>query len=738
MNSRCRTGSRSSQRGAALLIFALLVILGLLGAFFGQLDSTSQTSQRNKITDEALAQAKEALIGYAATYRDRQHPTDVFGYLPCPDMDTNGISEDADNDGFAESTCRLADTTVVGRLPWKTLGLPPLRDGAGECLWYAVSGSAKNSPSTSVFNWDTLGQLVIQDAGGTALVSTAEHDRPLAIVFSPGSVLGSQSRASSGTSECGGSNAAADYLEGLGILGTSTPPAAKIPSTILLANADSIRNGTNNDRGLVITSKEIFDRIKKRTDFGGDSAKPGDIYTLLYDLTSCLNRKTTATLATLSSDPLSWAPSSTNKGIDNIISRLAEANNCAPYNDANTQQRKVLDNWKDNLLYATMDPSDITNPSKMISVNEFADCKGVLIFSGERTGAQTRTPAEQGDKAKYLETYLSIFPDSPYNTIPAASTFPGTAPYEFNPLNPATDIARCIKGLPAGSTQVTFTDDFGTFVAAGPLSSAAVTPNATNQTVTITDASGTGNGCFWSPIAVPLAGKALRAYYEFQFSYPDKFSLGDLTTTDRGNGFTFQMVRSDVGAPSSTTCGTESAMGALGSADIWGSFSFIIETDVHKDTARSDPTENHTAIMTNGSLTHAAGTITTTCDGTASGCRHSPANKFEESPVPAAHNQRIEIHTGCNSTCTNCDPTNHVSPNTYARITAWVDCTDCNDVARDLNRTTKPPMIQRCTILNTEMNLIYFGFTGGFLPGATAGEAPAQSVTIKNLYLRSD
>jgi hypothetical protein len=379
------------------------------------------------------------------------------------------------------------------------------------------------------------------------------------------------------------------------------------------------------------------------------------------------------------------------------------------------------------------------------------------------------------------------------------------------------------------------------------------------------DLAGSTGGCLWQPLAVPLAGKTLRAYYEFQFAYADTFALPLSTGSDRGNGFTFQMVRGDVtdafgNRTPPSTCGTETTMGALGAADVWGSISYIIETDVRKNTAsatstnsRSDPAENHTAIMTNGNLNHTlSGTMSAACDGTASGCQHSPANIFEESPVPLSHKQRIEIKTGCNSTCSSCNPANHVAPNTYAKITTWVDCTDCNDTVtnfvgeliaaaenRDFSTTgnwtgsnwsiaagalahtaaadsvtlpntalrntpvaaftykvsasittttagtldvsfggtssgaiayaagtttfstplkaisnaaltitpdalwvgsiddvsiTQTPTVQRCTILNTEMNSVNFGFTGGFLSTAST----IQSVTLKNFVLRSD
>ena len=62
-------------------------------------------------------------IGYAASYRDI-HPTEVFGYLPCADTH---------NDGFV-ATCGAADVSLIGELPWKTLGIYTLRDGNGGCL----------------------------------------------------------------------------------------------------------------------------------------------------------------------------------------------------------------------------------------------------------------------------------------------------------------------------------------------------------------------------------------------------------------------------------------------------------------------------------------------------------------------------------------------------------------------------------------------------------------------------
>ena len=694
MSPHHRTGSRSAQRGVALLALLIIVLLATTYTLIGRLSSPGIDTERQARASTALAQAKEALIGFAITYRD-SHPTPlsppVFGYLPCPDTNNDGVSD----------ACGLQDVSIIGRLPWKTLGLPPLRDGAGECLWYAVSGSAKDTPKTAIYNWDTTGQFIVLDAAGAVLAGATPHDRPLAVILSPGAPLGGKTHDSAGAIECDGSNTVTDYLEGIGALGVGT-------SNIVVASADSRHNGTNNDQATWISSREIFDRVRARSDF------KTDVDALLDDITLCLNNLPPATLP---------AASAINKGVgDYALTANDVLSLCPP---ASPLKQNVMINLQNNLLY--------TKPAAASSLNGLPGCNAMLFFSGSRQGAQSRaTPFEQASAANYLEGgNLALFPlDGAYAS---ALSYSSTAS--------SNDIARCIKGLPAGATQQSFANNFNTFSATGPGAGAAVTPDATSQTVVITDASGTGNGCFWSPNAVPLAGKTLRAYYEFQFSYADLFALLSAPTDpDRGNGFTFQMVQS-FGLSAPNNCGTESALGALGSSDVWGSFSFIIETDVRK--GAGEPVENHTAIMTNGSLAHGSGTLTTACNGTARGCRHSPANKFEESPAPLAHNQRIEIHTGCLPGCTGtCIPASHgIGTRIYAKISAWVDCSDCKDVATDLDQTTNPSTIQYCTatpLAAPEMNSVYFGFTGGFLSGATPGQAPAQGVTIRNFSLRSD
>jgi len=76
----------------------------------------------------------------------------------------------------------------LGRLPWKTLGLPDLRDAFGERLWYAVSSKHKGllnctvSPSCLDMGPEAaIGTITVRDAAGTVL-----HDGTSASPYDPG------------------------------------------------------------------------------------------------------------------------------------------------------------------------------------------------------------------------------------------------------------------------------------------------------------------------------------------------------------------------------------------------------------------------------------------------------------------------------------------------------------------------------------------------------------------------
>src|SRR5882672_3304901 len=110
------------QRGIALLIVLALLVLLVGTVMVGFSGDLSRQSRKQQQTTDALALAKEALIGYAAGV-DLTAGAARPGDLPCPDQNNDGVAD--------LGTCNSA-AERLGRLPWKTLGLPDLRDGDGE------------------------------------------------------------------------------------------------------------------------------------------------------------------------------------------------------------------------------------------------------------------------------------------------------------------------------------------------------------------------------------------------------------------------------------------------------------------------------------------------------------------------------------------------------------------------------------------------------------------------------
>lgn len=187
----------SRQRGTLLILAALLLFTFIGVAFALQLAGTAGSGQRDRITERSLAQAREALIAYAV---DRPiNATVGAGYLPCPDLD---------DDGWAESTCGSlsgdsGQAQRLGRLPWKTLGIPDLRDGYGERLWYAVSTKYKGLLNCGVSRAcvdmspaSALGTITVRDASGLVIHDgtvaedyRADASGALAVVLAPGPPL---------------------------------------------------------------------------------------------------------------------------------------------------------------------------------------------------------------------------------------------------------------------------------------------------------------------------------------------------------------------------------------------------------------------------------------------------------------------------------------------------------------------------------------------------------------------
>ena len=210
------------QSGITLILFLVLLVLGLSAFVLSKIKNRTDWMLENQAqTARVLRQAKEALIGFAATYAET-HPGQPQGYLPCPDHDGDGSA----------STCGTQGHSVIGRFPWKTMGLPPLRDGSGECLWYAVSGTYKDNPK-KVLTSNADGLFIVRNTSedmitGGKIVSKddlldtsidTEIDQAIAVIFAPGKPLKNQTRATTNT-ECGDGALPDDYLDDYKLNGT--------------------------------------------------------------------------------------------------------------------------------------------------------------------------------------------------------------------------------------------------------------------------------------------------------------------------------------------------------------------------------------------------------------------------------------------------------------------------------------------------------------------------------------
>ncbi len=263
------------QRGVIFIVMMVILVMGSTAFLVSSLNSIAPQLERDKQTADALAQAKEALIGYAVSV-NLVSGSDRPGDLPCPDID---------NDGIEETSCGSASGSHpeqrLGRLPWKTLGLPDLRDASGERLWYAVSNNFKYNTRTTCsasgqpgcLNSDTLGTISIFDTDGARINDGGGNTGVVAVIIAPGEALTRQGSASvqdrSGPENGTPKKTASNYLDIATIGGNSEDNALLFENDsnkgfIQGRIRDANGNVIVNDKLLVITQDNIMQGIQKR------------------------------------------------------------------------------------------------------------------------------------------------------------------------------------------------------------------------------------------------------------------------------------------------------------------------------------------------------------------------------------------------------------------------------------------------------------------------------------------
>jgi len=284
-----KIGQNPKQKGAALLVLLLAVIT--VSAFY--LSSKMNTRATNQLASDmqtlkSLATAKQALIGFVV--QRFEESSGNLGFLPCPDAELGNPEGSAD-----AGDCEVRDVSVIGRFPWRTVGVGPLRDSTGECLWYAVAGAYKNSAGakTLMLNDDTLGAFdlytVTAPHGGGAEVFIPVADEPenrfVAVIIAPGREVAAQDRATLNAAVCGGNYDVTNYLEDRGgynntnVLTAMENDTADTVDAFVgvaeLTNTAHLEQGQLltefNDRVIGITQAEIWDALKRRNNIAPNS-----------------------------------------------------------------------------------------------------------------------------------------------------------------------------------------------------------------------------------------------------------------------------------------------------------------------------------------------------------------------------------------------------------------------------------------------------------------------------------
>ena len=258
----------AAQRGLVVLVLVIFIAMSAV-AYFMTVFSPEKIQHRQVVsTTNSLEKAKDALLAYAWARADTVTPSlqpGRFGFLPCP-ANTNG-------EGNSMGNCGARNEAALGWFPWRSLGLPPLRDESGTCLLYAVSGSYKFSPSAHMLNEDSYGMFQVVDESMNVVQGVNSEDRVVAIVFAAGKALPGQARNYNAGTQCGNDADNFDaYLDVFGSVNNSNVNSGA-PDRIdqfIHATTESMSDDAaipHNDRFVTITREELWPEIMRRDIF---------------------------------------------------------------------------------------------------------------------------------------------------------------------------------------------------------------------------------------------------------------------------------------------------------------------------------------------------------------------------------------------------------------------------------------------------------------------------------------
>ncbi|MEL7185564.1 MAG: hypothetical protein AAFN50_03875 [Pseudomonadota bacterium] len=425
----------AKQRGAALLLFMLVIIVATATILVSGASRDRHAIRQQTDTRAKLEVAREALLDYATLRVDAGDG--LAAALPCPDIDNSGGFDDGE---AHDTACGAAGVTVIGRLPWKTLGVPALKDTGAACLWYAVSGSWKDAgPATAaMINADTNGSLQLFSVEtGNVLAGLRPDERPVAMVFAAMQPVQGQVRpAAVQGRECAPAAAVDDYLDDDTVNGIFNATLSGAADVIELFSVTASRDPAHNDRVATLSRADVAERLVSRTDYDTDmrdlglaaaacvanyaANNPGGPndrrmpwpatvaladYREATDYDDVSNGMISGRLADRADD--------SNVSTGNTIARVLSDCNVAAVPAWTAEMAARWNSWKDHFFYAVgpsfaPDASAPSNCSACLTVNGAGQYAAVLIFGNARLGAQRRDapptdPDTKLDPANYLE-----------------------------------------------------------------------------------------------------------------------------------------------------------------------------------------------------------------------------------------------------------------------------------------------------------------------------------------------
>ncbi|SFG63879.1 Type II secretory pathway, pseudopilin PulG [Duganella sp. CF458] len=183
------------QRGAALLTLLLIATVAMAAVLLSAFGGSGVERAREQRTYALLAQASEALVGFAATH----------GRLPRP-------TAAAEPSGRERTTPCATEADCTGLLPWMDLGLPAL-DNWGHPLRYSVTPGFTVAPlaRTALI----AGKRVLsRDANGILFFVAGQEACSLAAQCAPAIVLSrGRSDAADSQDETGNLLADANFMQ---------------------------------------------------------------------------------------------------------------------------------------------------------------------------------------------------------------------------------------------------------------------------------------------------------------------------------------------------------------------------------------------------------------------------------------------------------------------------------------------------------------------------------------------